>query len=131
MSTSIDCQTKDSICDFLLKEGIVRDLGLYRFLSKEGNSSYRLYNRAVDESSKQEAVEYELEINDWNVWAQPSPILDYYGVHKFYGGYGKANNAQMCHSSPQVCNKKHFWICRIQQYVYCDEWLFCAKVNLQ
>ena len=82
MFTSIDCQSNDSICGHLFKEGRLRDFGLYRLYS-EGSLSYRLFSRDFDYIN-----EYQLEINNWTVSAQPSPIIISYGVHKFYGGYG-------------------------------------------
>ena len=41
MSTSSDCHSNDIICDFIVRDGRVRDLGIYRFVSNE-SFSYRL-----------------------------------------------------------------------------------------
>ena len=95
MTTSIDCQTSDSICSFIFKDGRVRDLGVYQFEDKQGNTSYRLFNRAIDEDFQKKTEEYELGFKDCNkkdeciVWAQPSPILGDHGIHKFFAGYDK------------------------------------------
>ena len=43
MSTSVDCQSNQSICKFIIKEGRVRDLRLYQFIDWE--RSYRLFSR--------------------------------------------------------------------------------------
>ena len=118
ISFSIDCQLSDSICSFLLKGERLRDLGLYQFWSSTGRS-YRLYNRAVDESQQKMAEEYELEINytNWKVSAQPSPKFDYYGVHKFYAGYDKLTDSKLCPRFREICAKPLAWNCRIQQSV--------------
>ena len=95
MFTSIDCQSNQSICDYILKEGRVKDLGLYRFVSKEGNSSYRLFSRDTKDCPYNNCgltKEYELEITNSSVSARPSPITEPYGVHKFYAGYSKLNS---------------------------------------
>ena len=92
MFTSIDCQTNDSICGYLLKEGRVKDLGLYRFVSMDGNSSYRLFSRDTNDCTDNNCTyskEYELEVTNSSVSARPSPITDPYGVHKFYAGYSR------------------------------------------
>ena len=66
ISTSVDCL---SICDFIVRDGRVRDLGIYRFVSNE-RFSYRLFSREIEgEFNKKEklwnriAEEHELEIN--------------------------------------------------------------------
>ena len=84
MTASIDCQTNPWICEFLLKEGRVRELGLYQYvdetLDRRFVKSYVLFQR----DSK---LEYELEMINWSVSAKPRLIEEYYGVHKFYNGY--------------------------------------------
>ena len=113
MSTSIDCQSNQSICDFLINEGRVRDLGLYRWASN-GSFSYRLFSREVDFTSGEDIpkeYEYALEIKDWNVSAQKPPILEKYGFQKFYGGCQA--------SSVEVCNKAMIpqYNCALRQWV--------------
>ena len=132
MSTFIECQTKDSICNFLLENGRVRDLGLYRFVSKEGISSYRLFKRVFDESPEDKVEEQELVMENWSVSAQPLPILDYYGFHKFYAGYGKSFT-QACRADRTQCSGGHF-NCRIELIVSLLQGMAilckcCLKVN--
>ena len=121
ISSSIDCQSSDSICSFLSKDGRVRDLGLYQFVDKQGDISYRLFNRAVDEDFQKKTEEYQLgfkgcdPFGDCIVWLEPSTIPDYHGVHKFFAGYDKPD-IQTCQVSPKICNK-YKWNCRIQQRV--------------
>ena len=85
MFTSIDGQSNDSICDYLLEEGRVTDLGLYQFVRSfenehDNEKSYQLFRRDNDE-------EHQLEIRNWTVSAKPSPIRGTKGLHKFYAGY--------------------------------------------
>ena len=95
ISTSVDCQSNDSICDFIVRDGRVRDLGIYRFVSNE-RFSYRLFSREIEGefNIKQKlsvpiAEEHELEIENWKVSAQSSTIKEFYGSLKFYVGSDK------------------------------------------
>ena len=65
MSTSVDSQSKDPICDYIIKKGRVKDLELYQF--SDGNGfSYRLFSREwdgfKDDNGEPIAEEYQLEI---------------------------------------------------------------------
>ena len=88
MSTSIDCQSNQSICDYIIIDGRVRDLGLYQFLYEFQNESgvyigksYRLFSRDIS------SEEYPLEMINWTLTAQPVQEYEDSGLHKFYGGY--------------------------------------------
>ena len=76
----------DSICSFLFSNGRIRELGLYRLFSK-GSLDYRLFNRKLND-------EFKLVINNWSVSAQPAPIIQSYGMHKFYAGYGSVSQKE-------------------------------------
>ena len=75
MSASIDCQSNDSICNFLLKDGRVRDIGIYQYLYQfieykverilVTNNSFRLFKRGTSKE------EYEIETKEWSVSALP------------------------------------------------------------
>ena len=128
MSTSIGCQSNDSICKFIVRDGRVRDLGIYRFVKNE-SFSYRLFSREIEGDIYENkvspiAVEHELEIENWNVSAKPSPISEYYGPHKFYDGVTIGNVTIIGDGSFRVN-------CR---YIYPEErvcllkWLFCYVV---
>ena len=93
MSASTDCQSNDSICNFLLKDGRVRDIGLYQYLYQEKIyeetsiktkhvKSYRLFHRGSS------VAEHPIQINNQIVLAQNRQPLttQSYGVHKFYAG---------------------------------------------
>ena len=114
ISTSVDCLSNDSICDFIVR---VRDLGIYRFVWNE-RFSYRLFSREIEGefTTNQKlfsriAVEHELEIENWNVSAQPSPINEYYGLLKFYCGFGTAplsvysfrHNCRYIYTEVKIC----------------------------
>ena len=96
MSTSVDCQTNQSICDFIVEDGRVRDLGLYQFIDKNERIGYRLFSREFEgdidittDYMLPMGEEHQLEIENGRVTAQPTPIHYFHGLHKFYGGYGK------------------------------------------
>ena len=96
ISTSVDCLSNDSICDFIVRDGRVRDLGIYRFVSNE-RFSYRLFSREIEgEFDIKEVLldpiseEHELEINNWVVSVKPSHFKEIYGVLKFYAGFCSA-----------------------------------------
>ena len=95
MSTSVNCQSNDSICNFLIKEGRVRELGLYQFIDKNNGISYRLFSREWDgirDEIGPIAEEHQLEIKNGDVKAEPSTFYEHYALHKWYGGYGKGND---------------------------------------
>ena len=112
MFASIDCQSNHSICDFLLKDGRVRDIGLYQFVWKSGEKiSYRLFSREVDHKFGTEIpFEYELKIKKGNVSAQPPPFPEAYGLLKFYGGCTPVDK-DGCYEYSKHYN------CRLQQRV--------------
>ena len=91
MTTSVDSQSKDPICDYIIKKGRVRDLGLYQFIDSNG-FSYRLFSREWDgfkEDGEPVAEEYQLEIINGKVTAHPLAVYQRHGLHKFYGGYAR------------------------------------------
>ena len=105
MSASIDCQSNDSICGYLLKEGRVKDLGLYHFVS-EGRISSRLFRRdrkdCIDKWCEN-TKEYELEISGSSVSAQSPAITDRYGFLKFFAGYSKSRSSYVNCWAISVC----------------------------
>ena len=95
ISTSVDCHSNDSICDFIVRDGRVRDLGIYRFVSNE-RFSYRLFSREIEgefdiieKMWSPIAEEHELEIENWNVSAQPLLFKEVYGLLKFFAGLAR------------------------------------------
>ena len=115
MSTSIDSQSNQSICDYIIKEGRVRELGVYQFIDRFKRVRLRLFSREVDH--KQEfgteiplEDEYQLIITKRRVVAKPPPISGVYGLHKFYGGCTPVDK-EGCYSTSTHYN------CRLQQRV--------------
>ena len=118
MSTSVGSQ---SICDFIIKEGRVRNLGLYQLIHRNESISYRLFSREFEgdfqnitvedtnlPSLRPMAKEHQLEIKSGSVTAQPVPIRHPHGLHKFYGGYGRGTDPK------GIRNETHFncWVQR-------------------
>ena len=115
MSASIDCQSSPSICDFLLKDGRVRDIGIYQYLiqghPEKGTleiwHNYLLFHRGTS------VVEYLIEIKDRNVSANPKPLdRPAFGLHKFFAGPEKA---MVNDTAEQQVNIYHN--CRVHQKV--------------
>ena len=103
MSASIDCQTNDSICDFLLKDGRVRDIGIYQYLYQNSSrerkvKSYRLFKRGTSKE------EYEIAIDNRRVLAI-GPLKSEFGIlHKFYAGYVQNDGMLInCRVQQKVC----------------------------
>ena len=73
MFASIDCQSNPLICEFLSKEGRLKDLGLYQFVTQfirdelVTEKSYRLFNRETSE-------EYKFLLINESLSLDPSPI---------------------------------------------------------
>ena len=122
MSASIDCQSNDSICDFLSKDGRVRDIGIYQYLYQfteykireenklRTNKSIRLFQRGTS------SEEYAIVIKNRTASADPYTHYNPYGLHKFFVGQLKLEFDT-------------FINCRVERGVcLCDEWLFYANV---
>ena len=111
MSSSIGGHSKDTICDFIIKDGRVRELGLYQFIDKNETISYRLFSRELDGDHQNieppMAEEHILKIENGRVTAQPLSIHEPHGLHKFYGGYG---------TGPERTRNKTHFNCRVERH---------------
>ena len=115
MSSSIDSEANQSICSFLIKEGRVRDLGLYQFINRTRKISHRLFSREWDgilgSGNVKMAEEYRLEFGtNGSVWALPPPELEVFGLQKFYGGYHNFNYKYTQSTSDYNCWQPE-WVC--------------------
>ena len=105
MSASIDCQSNDSICDFLLKDGRVRDIGIYQYLYQNSSrepkvKSYRLFKRGTSKE------EYEIAIDNRTVLAIGPAQGKSQSLHKFYAGHVSNENYDIlinCRVQQKVC----------------------------
>ena len=103
MSASIDCQSNDSICDFFLKDGRVRDIGIYQYLYQNSSrvskvKSYRLFQRGTSNE------EYEIAIDNRTVLAIGRLQSEFGILHKFYAGYNSYDDILInCRVQKKVC----------------------------
>ena len=103
MSASIDCQSNDSICNFLLKDGRVRDIGLYQYLYQNFSTgpkvkSYRLFQRGTSKD------EYEIAIENRTVLAIGLIEGEFYDLHKFNAGHNDHYDISInCRVQQKVC----------------------------
>ena len=125
MSTSVGSQ---SICDFIIKEGRVRNVGLYQLIHRNESISYRLFSREFEGDFQNLTVEHpnlpplrpmayehQLEIKGGNVTAHPFRFHEPHGLHKFYGGYGKGIDWLGKPEEAKVIRKETHFNCWLQR----------------
>ena len=126
MTTSIECQSKESLCKFIAKEGKVRDLGLYQFI--DTNRHGLVIDSLVENTMTFPDSEVEMQRNTSYCSilrigkCRPIPILLVITsvATSFMVDYAhQKRKLKLILTSTVVQNK---W------YVYCDEWLFYANV---